>query len=120
MLFVWAIMSFGMYQEWEKHKEEIDQYKQEIKELRELRMTVTAYTDKGYTATCEKPVSGLTCAVSPDMKRLLGRKIYVQGIGVRVVNDLTSARFTNRIDLHVSKDVDAIEWGKKELEIVVL
>jgi len=89
-------------------------------------MTVTAYTaskdetdDTPYkTALMERPVSGWTCAVSRDLLRFLGDMVYIEGIGVRRVNDLMNERFEKRIDVFVGTKEQAREIGKKERRVV--
>lgn len=89
-------------------------------------MTVTAYTaskdetdDTPYkTALMERPVSGWTCAVSRDLMRFLGDMVYIEGIGVRRVNDLMNERFEKRIDVFVGTKEQAREIGKKERRVV--
>jgi 3D (Asp-Asp-Asp) domain-containing protein len=63
---------------------------------------------------------GRTVAVSQDLKRLLGRKVYIEGLGVRVVEDLMHPRFTDRLDLCLSDRETALAFGVKRLEMVVL
>lgn len=82
-------------------------------------VVITAYTNATnetnsdeYTALMEKPVSGWTCAVSHDLKHFLGKKVYIEGHGLRYVNDLMNRRFSNRIDLYVGKKSEAREIGK--------
>ena len=89
-------------------------------------MTVTAYTaskdetdDTPYeTALMEKPVSGWTCAVSHDLMRFLGDKVYIEGIGVRRVNDLMNERFEKRVDVFVGTKEQARGIGKSNRQVV--
>lgn len=91
-------------------------------------VTITAYnpfsnqTDNApnETAIMEEPVPGWTCAVSRDMIHLLNKKIYIEGVGVFVVNDIMNKRFTNRIDICIGNKEDAISFGKKVCNVVVL
>jgi len=71
------------------------------------------------TAIMKKPVSGWTCAISRDlMKRgWLGKKIYIDGIGMRYANDLMARTYkgrkiTKQIDLCVGKN-DVLKQAKK-------
>jgi len=94
------------------------------------KVTLTGYTnaqdecnsDNWNTAIMEKPVVGWTVAVSQDLKCLLGKRIYVEGFGVRYVNDLMNKRFTNSIDILVATKKQAIKKiGKRtNVEIVLL
>jgi len=91
-------------------------------------VTITAYnpfsnqTDNtpNETAIMETPVPGWTCAVSRDMIHLLNKKIYIEGIGVFVVNDVMNKRFTKRIDICMGNKEKAISFGKKNSNVVVL
>ena len=63
---------------------------------------------------------GRTVAVSQDLKRLLGRKVYIEGFGVRVVEDLMHPRFENRLDLCLPDRRQALAFGVKRLDVVIL
>jgi len=63
---------------------------------------------------------GRTVAVSQDLRRLLGRKVYIEGLGVRVVEDLMHPRFTGRVDLCLPDRDQALAFGVKRLELVVV
>lgn len=91
--------------------------------------TITAYTpskdetnnNPQLTATMEKPISGGTCAVSRDLMHWLGGRIYIEGIGVRRVNDLMNKRFKKRVDLCVPTKTYAKDFGiKKHITVVFL
>lgn len=87
---------------------------------RQYELTVTAYTASedetdstpNTTALMQEPVSGKTVAVSHDLKRFLGAKVYIEGHGIRVVNDLMNKRFTKRIDIFVGTKEQARNIGK--------
>jgi len=63
---------------------------------------------------------GRTVAVSRDLKRLLGRKVYIVGLGVRVVEDLMHPRFERRLDLCLPDREQALAFGVRRLDMVVL
>lgn len=77
--------------------------------LRPLHVTVTHYTasadetdsDPDITAILERPRVGRTVAVSRDLKHLLGKKIYLEGYGIRWVNDLMAKGAKMRVDVLV-------------------
>ena len=71
------------------------------------------------TALMERPVVGGTVAVSQDLKKYLGNKIYISGHGVFRVNDLMNKRYERRIDLFVKDKRSALEFGKKENVLVI-
>ena len=102
-----------------------------IKKMRKLKVvkcTATAYTasrnecdkDVSHTAIMRKPIPGRTIAVSRDLKRLLGKKVYSEKLGVRVVEDLMNHRYKNRIDILFSTKEDAFKFGKQSIKLVVL
>jgi len=59
----------------------------------------------------ERPVVGRTVAVSHDLKHLLGKTVYVEGYGVRRVNDLMARRWERRIDVLVGSKEEARQRG---------
>ena len=91
------------------------------------RFTITAYTaardecdvDPGNTALMEEPKAGWTVAVSADYMHMLGKKVYIEGVGVRRINDLMNPRYTKRIDVLVPTKKQARRFGKKENVTVV-
>lgn len=93
-----------------------------------LEMMVTSYTnrvqetneDPGNTATMERPVVGGTCAVSRDLMHWLGGRVYIEGIGVRRVNDLMHSRFEQSLDLFMGTVEEAREFGKQRKMVVYL
>lgn len=90
-------------------------------------ITVTAYslsineTDKtpNQTAIMENPIIGYTCAVSRDLKYLLGKRVYIEGLGVYRVNDLMDKRYTKRVDLCMNKE-SAVKFGIQQHDIVII
>src|SRR6056297_2646542 len=64
-------------------------------------VTLSGYTtekdetkkDNTNTAITEKPIPGWTAAVSHALKILLGKRVYIQGFGIRYINDLMNSRF---------------------------
>ncbi|WP_300154929.1 3D domain-containing protein [Solidesulfovibrio sp.] len=64
--------------------------------------------------------AGRTVAVSQDLRRLLGRKVFIEGLGVRVVEDLMHPRFTDRLDLCLADRDQALAFGVQRLQMVVL
>ncbi len=92
------------------------------------KVRATAYTarreetneDPTNTAIMETPKPGWTIAVSHDLKHLLGKKVYVYGLGVRRVNDLMNQRFDNHIDILVGTVPQARAFGVQHLEMVYL
>ncbi|KHK01183.1 hypothetical protein NY78_3376 [Desulfovibrio sp. TomC] len=97
-------------------------------ERRRLRLTATAYCpdclpdeDGPQLSALGGPVrAGHTVAVSRDLRRLLGRTVYIEGFGVRVVEDLMHPRFAGRMDLCLPDKRQALDFGVQSLDIVVL
>ncbi|MFW6121249.1 MAG: 3D domain-containing protein [Petrotogales bacterium] len=91
-------------------------------------LTITAYTAREQetnsnpeqTATMEKPVPGWTVAVSQDLKGWLGKRIYIEGLGVFKVNDLMNGRYTNRVDILKPTVAQANKFGKQKREVVLV
>ncbi|WP_052507033.1 3D domain-containing protein [Desulfonatronovibrio magnus] len=90
---------------------------------------LTAYTarpeetnnDPENTAIMQAPRPDYTMAVSPDLQFLLGKRVYIRGYGVRLVNDIMNARYSKRGDLLVSSVQKAREIGvNKNVEMVLI
>lgn len=97
--------------------------------IKSFTLEATAYTASvkecgkkdGKTAMGGKVVPGATCAVSRDLKkRLGGKRIWIQGVGVRTVNDTMAAYKKNSIDIAMSTPKEAINFGRRKLAFVVL
>lgn len=90
-----------------------------------IKTIVTAYTpsenetdDTPYTTAFLKNVHPKYIAVSrPIIEKLKwkpGDKVYIDGIGIRIIGDLMNKRFSDyRIDLFMWKKEDALKWGIK-------
>ncbi len=96
---------------------------------RSYRLTATAYcpecgVSEGVTqptALTGRPVRpGRTVAVSRDLRRLLGRTVYIEGLGLRVVEDLMHARHVGRMDLCLPDREKAQAFGVRRLDMVVM
>ncbi len=72
------------------------------------------------TATGETPIPNKTVAVSRDLKKLLGKYIFIDGYGIRYVNDLMAPRWKNKIDVHMSTKDEAFKHGVKEIKYCVI
>lgn len=116
-------------QYYEKYNKIKNEYETFIKVNYFVKITVTAYTnsvdetnsDPHNTSLMEDPVPGWTCAVSRDLSYLLGKKIYIERVGIRKVTDLMNKRFTKRVDILVPNKQHAKEFGKKKnIKIVPL
>ena len=88
-------------------------------------MRVTGYTPTGSkTALGEKVVVGYTAAISPNCAdSFLGSKVYVQGLGVRYVNDLTATWVGEKddmctLDIAVLNNQEALRVGNEIKRVV--
>lgn len=93
------------------------------------KLSATAYTaskrecgkKNGDTAMREKVVPGATCAVSRELKRKLGKKrVFIEGIGIRRVNDLMADDRYHSIDIAMHSRDEAIDFGRKKLTVILL
>lgn len=77
--------------------------------------------DPWETATQTRAKGGRTIAVSRDLaKKLQGKRVYIPGLGERVVEDVMHARYKNSIDVFFEKTSDAVEFGRQHLVIIPL
>ena len=53
------------------------------------------------------------------MPRLLGKRVYVEGMGVWVVEDLMNARINQTVDFCMGK-TEAVKFGRKNVTIYIL
>ena len=118
--------------------QENDMLKAKIDELHESKTeiltyeyigeyTITAYCCEKYphicgggnTATGVPPTPNLTCAVC-DLETLpYGTLIYIEDVGIRIVQD-TGNFHSNKIDIALAKHEDAVKWktGKHKVWII--
>ena len=71
----------------------------------------------GITASGAQAVEGVTVAMDKSMP--FGTKIYIDGIGERIVQDRGGAIRGNRIDLYFSSHSEALAWGVRYMEVLV-
>lgn len=85
-------------------------------------VVVTAYLARpgDKTAIAENPEPGWTCAVSRDLVDWLGGKVWIEGVGVRYVSDLTHQRFQKRVDVLVGKPREVASIGNEERRVIFL
>ncbi len=105
----------------------IESKKKELDTIVNAKVTLTGYhpwsngiNSDGYpqkTATMTTPVVGRTCAISSELvhKGWLGKKIYIEGMGVFKAEDRMNTRLNGlRIDLCMGTIEEALNFGKKE------
>lgn len=73
----------------------------------------------GITASGVKAVEGVTAAADTN-KLPFGTKIYINGVGERIVQDRGGAIKGNRIDLYFDSRDDALEFGRQTKQITIL
>lgn len=88
--------------------------------------TITAYcpcvkccgkTD-GITASGVKAIEGITIATDKSIP--FGTKIYIDGVGERIVQDRGGAIKGNRIDLYFSDHQSALNFGRQTKQVTIL
>lgn len=93
------------------------------------KLNLTAYTlSKDECSSSLTPYlgdeakAGETVGVSRDLKSWLGRKVYIEGFGIRRVNDLMAPHKKNQIDVLVSSKKEAFEkvGFRKNVPVILL
>lgn len=89
-----------------------------------LLVTASAYTPSrceggpmAADGTTVRP--GATCAVSVDLRHLLGRMIHIEGVGPRLVNDVMHRRWRQAIDVAVPSKRAANAFGRQTVTVRV-
>lgn len=72
----------------------------------------------GITASGEKAIEGITVAMDKSMP--FGTKIYIDGVGERIVQDRGGAIKGNRIDLYFDSHQEALNFGRQTKEVTIL
>ena len=109
---------------------QVDKAKEEIKKIqlsKHITVKGSAYTNdphencgKGITYTGTKATPGRTVAVSHDLKHLMGKWIYVQGLGYRKVEDLMPANRKQSLDIVVNNKKEAYNFGIRNVKISLI
>ena len=93
---------------------------------RTIECVITAYchcakccgkTD-GITASGDKATEGVTIAMDKSMP--FGTKIYIDGVGERIVQDRGGAIKGNRIDLYFDSHQEALNFGRQTRQVKIL
>lgn len=100
----------------------IETVQQSVTEL----YTITAYCpcakccgkSNGITASGIKAVQGVTIATDKSIP--FGTKIYIDGIGERIVQDRGGAIKGNRIDLYFDSHQEALNFGRQIKEVTIM
>lgn len=73
------------------------------------------------TSTMEEPIPGWTVAVSRDLGRWKGKRIYIEGLGVRQVNDYMNERYKDKqIDILVHTPNEAFDFGVQKRNVYLI
>ena len=72
----------------------------------------------GITASGVKAIEGITVAMDKSMP--FGTKIYIDGVGERIVQDRGGAIKGNRIDLYFDDHQSALNFGRQIKEVTIL
>lgn len=88
-------------------------------------VTASAYTphpsEGGRIAADGRPaIAGRTCAVSRDLKHLLGKWLHIEGVGKRLAHDTMAARHKRSVDVCMSRKEDAREFGRRSVTVNVI
>ena len=92
---------------------------QEMKGIK-MQVGATAYYGDTITSTGVKPIVGRTIAVDPKVIPY-GTKVYIPQLNkVFIAEDCGSAIKGNRIDIFMESYDDCINWGYKDITIIIL
>jgi 3D (Asp-Asp-Asp) domain-containing protein len=93
-------------------------------------VTVTAYNPSEdqcdadpYVAASMRRVRPGTVAVSRDLFDqgwVFGKKIRIEGLGIFEINDLMNKRFTDRVDVFMWDEAEAVRFGAKTARAALL
>lgn len=72
----------------------------------------------GITASGEKAIEGITIATDSSIP--FGTKIYINGVGERIVQDRGGAIKNNRIDLYFDSHQEALNFGRQTKEVTIM
>ena len=92
---------------------------QEMKGIK-MQVGATAYYGDTITSTGVKPIVGRTIAVDPKVIPY-GTKVYIPQLNkVFIAEDCGSAIKGNRIDIFMNSYDECINWGYKDITIIIL
>ncbi len=74
--------------------------------------------DPTITASGDKPVPGQTVAASKDIP--FGTMVWIEGIGIRTVNDRGGAIKRGRLDLCMATKEEALQFGRQRRKVIIL
>jgi 3D (Asp-Asp-Asp) domain-containing protein len=101
--------------------------KEEIKVEEQIIVAATAYTAEceGCSGTTK---TGINLRENPDEKVIavdpdiipLGSKVYVEGYGYAVAGDIGGGINGHEIDIFLSEEQDAVEWGRQQVKVAIV
>jgi 3D (Asp-Asp-Asp) domain-containing protein len=101
--------------------------KEEIKVDKQIMVAATAYTAEceGCSGTTK---TGINLRENPDEKVIavdpaiipLGSKVYVEGYGYAVAGDIGGGIDGHEIDIFLSEEKDAVEWGRQQVKVAIV
>lgn len=89
--------------------------------------TVTAYCpcskccgrwSGGPTASGKMPVAGVTVAGPRSIP--FGTRVWIEGVGERVVQDRLARKYDGRFDVYFSSHAEALRFGNRTLKVRIL
>ena len=89
--------------------------------------TVTAYCpckvccgqwSGGPTASGKMPVAGVTVAGPRSIP--FGTKVWIEGVGERVVQDRLARKYNGRFDVFFASHAEALRFGRRTLKVRIL
>lgn len=88
-----------------------------------MKVKVTFYSEKVHkTSNGNIPTINKTVAVSRNLyKKLKNKRIYIEGIGIRKIEDKMRIKNRNKIDIFVNNKEEARKLGiRKNITITIL
>lgn len=70
------------------------------------------------TASGDRPIPGQTVAAAKDIP--FGTKVWIEGVGVRTVNDRGGAIKRGRLDLCMATRDEAMAFGRQNRKVIIL
>ena len=105
--------------------DKLDELDDRLQELEDIFSRAQTYEITAYTYTGNKTASGTTTTIGRTIAtdpRVIptGSRVWVQGFGIRIAEDIGGAVKGNVTDVYVGDYGTAIEWGRRLRKVVVL
>jgi len=124
-------------QKMEEMQDRIQDIRDRLDSLLETFDTAESYTLTGYapldpkavygldyignpsvTASGDKPIPGQTVAAAKDIP--FGTRVWIEGVGIRTVNDRGGAIKRGRLDLCMATKEEALQFGRQRRKVIIL